>query len=403
MVHRRNKNSAHRVRQAILYNARGCVDDVAFGIIRCLVSQDVAPQQIARQLNISLNSAKHWMSRCADQPPSSMSNRKAPANRKLSEKQKEIRLRRKAGKRYLCKKEVRADDKKRFVNFLTGSCRRTSRALKLEGKFTVGLSKSQVHRDSVAVGLACRVRRFAPQSHPDDPQTRERFAKKLQQLAKEKQLMYSDEKKFDTEDHGNRHQYVEEGERPEPRHRNQAAASVHVWGIIHEDPQLCKLIIHDDIDPDAPKRTRGRPRKDAPPREPEEKKRNVTADTYIRDCLEPTFGHMTAAKKREIIFMQDGAPCHRAAKTTQWLKQHNVPLLEGWPARSPDLNPIEKVWSILGKRVSDRGPLTRPELINFVKEEWKKLVDDRKTIPKLIAAVPTRCAEVARARGAYVN
>ena len=41
-------------------------------------------------------------------------------------------------------------------------------------------------------------------------------------------------------------------------------------------------------------------------------------------------------------FLQDGAPCHRAKKVTEWFQARpNITLIK-WPGNSPDLNPIEK-------------------------------------------------------------
>ncbi|UYV75993.1 hypothetical protein LAZ67_13002054 [Cordylochernes scorpioides] len=43
-----------------------------------------------------------------------------------------------------------------------------------------------------------------------------------------------------------------------------------------------------------------------------------------------------------------------------------------WPARSPDLNPIEHVWDALGRRIGARhpSPRTLAELRTALLEEW---------------------------------
>ncbi|GFV38469.1 DDE_3 domain-containing protein [Trichonephila clavipes] len=46
-----------------------------------------------------------------------------------------------------------------------------------------------------------------------------------------------------------------------------------------------------------------------------------------------------------------------------------------WPARSPDLNPIENVWNALGRQVAGRNypPTNKNTLIRALTEEWDKL------------------------------
>ncbi|GFS56501.1 transposable element Tcb1 transposase [Trichonephila clavipes] len=46
-----------------------------------------------------------------------------------------------------------------------------------------------------------------------------------------------------------------------------------------------------------------------------------------------------------------------------------------WPARSPDLNPIENVWDVLGRQVAGRNypPTNKNTLIRAITEEWDKL------------------------------
>ncbi|KAJ3442125.1 transposable element-related [Anaeramoeba flamelloides] len=49
------------------------------------------------------------------------------------------------------------------------------------------------------------------------------------------------------------------------------------------------------------------------------------------------------------ILMQDGAPAHTSRSTKEYLSK-KCSVLENWPPNSPDLNPIENLWGIMGKK-----------------------------------------------------
>ncbi|GFV25655.1 transposable element Tc1 transposase [Trichonephila clavipes] len=55
----------------------------------------------------------------------------------------------------------------------------------------------------------------------------------------------------------------------------------------------------------------------------------------------------------QFLFMDDNAPCHRTVAAEQLLECEDIERMD-WPARSPDLNPIEHVWDFLGRRLTAR-------------------------------------------------
>jgi transposase len=51
-------------------------------------------------------------------------------------------------------------------------------------------------------------------------------------------------------------------------------------------------------------------------------------------------------------YLQDGAPCFTSKKVMGFLREKRIAVLD-WPGNSPDLNPIENLWSIIKKRLKD--------------------------------------------------
>jgi hypothetical protein len=69
------------------------------------------------------------------------------------------------------------------------------------------------------------------------------------------------------------------------------------------------------------------------------------------------------------IFQQEGALCHTSQMAVDWIEE-NCDLLSGWPANSPDFNPIELLWAILKHSVADLEPTTIAELKKVLLWVW---------------------------------
>lgn len=73
-----------------------------------------------------------------------------------------------------------------------------------------------------------------------------------------------------------------------------------------------------------------------------------------------------------------------------------------WPAQSPDLNPIEHIWSDLKTRLGKRQRASnRDDLWETILEEWE--MTDPSLCRRLVESMPRRCAAVIAAKGGHTK
>ena len=164
---------------------------------------------------------------------------------------------------------------------------------------------------------------------------------------KKRRIVFSDESRLCAKSDGRQKIWVKKGPQEEENtwHVDKYGGGIMVWGAISynfkSDLLLCPT--------------------------------RLNSDNYI-DLLESS-GFITKLKnlRGKILFMQDNAPAHVSFKTRHFFEHHKISLLQNWPPNSPDLNPIETLWSVLKRRIKWKENMTNQELFDEANRVWKSI------------------------------
>jgi hypothetical protein len=96
------------------------------------------------------------------------------------------------------------------------------------------------------------------------------------------------------------------------------------------------------------------------------------------------------------IFQQDNDPKHTANDVRDFLDAKGIDRT-AWPAQSPDLNPIENLWSILNLNTQLRTCNSLEALFETLTKAWHEIPVG--TLNRLVDSMPDRCRAVIRANG----
>lgn len=97
---------------------------------------------------------------------------------------------------------------------------------------------------------------------------------------------------------------------------------------------------------------------------------------------------MNSLNKTNIIYVQDNAPLHMKINREtnipyvfELLKSHKLDYVDNWPALSPDLNPIEKMWSLtqqeLDKLLIKTKPKNERQLFTLIRKAWDNVENEK--------------------------
>ena len=96
---------------------------------------------------------------------------------------------------------------------------------------------------------------------------------------------------------------------------------------------------------------------------------------FVEDIVPPILDDMPLQLRRHLWYQLDGAPAHFTLPVRQWLDQHFPGRWIGsggpvaWPARSPDLTPLDFfLWGSMKEKVYQTEIASREELVAKINE-----------------------------------
>ena len=252
--------------------------------------------------------------------------------------------------------------------------------------YGLDVSKTTIKRDLKACGFRYRARKRSTHRTSEDLAKRKAFAK-ANKGKSPKRLVFTDEKTFTCADHTARREWsLTDADITFADNSTVDQDTVYVWGAIGIDFKHLVVLRRTS---QAKQATRKRNCEARPESE------RFTTTTYIRRCLAGKVQQHVCSK--DLVLQADNHRSHYSGQAKNYFATKGMRHTTNWPARFPDLNPIENLWAHLQLEVSKRVPANADELAKYVVEEWDKL--DAHFVNKYVLSFQGKCKRVFDRKG----
>ena len=357
---------ARRARQP----QRRCTD-VQWNVIRYSEQYErprVTDVELAQRVNLSPETVAYWRHRA--KPPTA-TKWKAPPTRAVP-KRREKRLLELANIKKVHRRE-RTTDVRHSTTVRVTVTRPYNTAARLAAEYRRRWPSDPIKAHTVRRALraagwrAKRVRRRAPALSSDQLATRVRLAKEY--IRRPMPDLFFDTSYFNNDEAAERIEWCPADEQPS-RHVTQGGDTAHVWAFIGRGKLRYGVF-------------------------PKKVGRGVGRHVLIDHVLEPNKAWL---RGKTIVF--DGAGSHRHADTLKWFRKNHVTVYD-WPARSPDLNPVEWLWAVLKPKVSHDQPFSHEQIRDSFLEHAAQV--PQSSINKQVSAFKPRLRTCVQNNGAQLG
>ena len=120
-----------------------------------------------------------------------------------------------------------------------------------------------------------------------------------------------------------------------------------------------------------------------------DKDSSITSISYVKTLKKVQF-------PQNCTFQQD-----EATASMEYITGRMSDVLKNWPPNSPDLSPMENVWSMVQDTVDEKTPSDKPSLIRCIRKAWSRL--PKKVIDKTVLSFDARLKKCIELKGEKVT